>query len=158
MQVVLQDRLDRAVGQRTDLGGAFAGGLDGLMPMRADKPDNAEAGAETLFRVGLGMQDLLHQRSGVRANSCGTAADLAWRDAGMATMAGGHVLGHGGVPAVARAPDMGRNTFAVVINLDGAGGEARPERLLEKLMRDRVVMLLDLDMVVEADAALEYPS
>ena len=67
MQVVLQDRLDRAVGQRTDLGGAFAGGLDGLMPMRADKPDNAEAGAETLFRVGLGMQDLLHQRSGVRA-------------------------------------------------------------------------------------------
>ena len=68
MQVVLQDRFHRTVGQRTDLGGTFAGRLDGLLPMRADKPDNAEAGAEALFRVGLGMQDLLHQRSGVRAN------------------------------------------------------------------------------------------
>jgi len=130
MQVVLQDGFDRAVGQRTDLGGAFAGGLDGLMPMRAREPNDAKAGAETLFRVGLGVQDLLHQRGGVRANSSGAAADLVWRDAGMATMAGGHVLGHGSVPAVARAPDMGGNTFAIVINLDGAGSEARPEGLL----------------------------
>lgn len=41
---------------------------------------------------------------------------------------------------------MGSNPLAFVENLDGPGDGPDPEGLLQKRMRDRVVMLFDLDM------------
>ena len=49
---------------------------------------------------------------------------------------------------------MRRNPLAVMEDLDRLGREPRPEPLLQQLVRDRVVVPVDLDMVVEADLAL----
>lgn len=48
---------------------------------------------------------------------------------------------------------MGRNALAAVEDFDGARGDARPNRLAQQLVRHRVVVLLDLDVVIEPDPA-----
>ena len=48
---------------------------------------------------------------------------------------------------------MGRNALATVEDFDRARGDARPNRLAQQLVRHRVVVLLDLDVVVEPDPA-----
>ena len=49
---------------------------------------------------------------------------------------------------------MGGDALALVEDLDGAIGEPRPERLLGERVRHRVIVLVDLDMIIEAGAAL----
>src|SRR5690606_29190070 len=51
--------------------------------------------------------------------------------------------------------DVGGHTLAVMEDLDGPISDPGPQRPLQKLVGHRVVMPLDLDMVIEADTALE---
>jgi hypothetical protein len=44
------------------------------------------------------------------------------------------------------------NALAAVENFDRARGDARPNLLAQQLVRRRVVMLLDLDVVVEVQS------
>lgn len=50
-------------------------------------------------------------------------------------------------------PGFGNNPLALVQDLDGARGEPHLDLGAGKSVRDAVVMGLDLDVVVEADAA-----
>ena len=49
---------------------------------------------------------------------------------------------------------MGGNAPTAMKDLDRACGDARPNRLAQQLVRHRVVVLLDLDVIVEPDPAL----
>lgn len=49
---------------------------------------------------------------------------------------------------------MGCDTLALVEDFDRSRRQPRPDFLAQQLVRHRVVMLLDLDVVIEADAAL----
>ena len=48
---------------------------------------------------------------------------------------------------------MRGDAFAAMKDLDRAGGDARPDFLAQQLVRHRVVVLVDLDVVVEPDPA-----
>ena len=49
---------------------------------------------------------------------------------------------------------MGGNPLALVEDLDGAVGEPGPELVLGQRVRHRVIVLVDLDMIIEAGSAL----
>ncbi len=61
VEVVAQDRDDRAVGAGADIDAALAGSLDALSALAAHQAQDAETGAEALFGVRLGSEDQLHQ-------------------------------------------------------------------------------------------------
>ena len=48
---------------------------------------------------------------------------------------------------------MGSNALAAVQDFDRARGDARPNRLAQQMVRHRVIVLLDLDVVVEPNRA-----
>ena len=155
MQVVPEYRPDRAVGQAADFERTQAGRLEGVAPMRPGEPDDAEAGTEALFGMRLRSQHQIHQGRGVGPDLLGLPADLCGRHAGVSPMAGRHVPGHGRVPAVSRGPNMGGDALAVVEDLDGPRRDPDPQRLLQQLVRNRVVVPLDLDVIVEPGVPFE---
>jgi hypothetical protein len=65
----------------------------------------------------------------------------------------GHVLGDSGRPMRAQAAAMAGDPFAAMKDLDCPGGDARLDLLADQLVRHAVVMLGDLDVIIEADAA-----
>ena len=64
VEVVAQDRDDRAVAASANIEAALTGGLDALAAPGAHQPQDAEAGAEALLGMRLGVQDRLDQGSG----------------------------------------------------------------------------------------------
>src|SRR5581483_6919786 len=50
IEVIFEDRVDRAVGARADLERPAAGGFKSFMPIALGEPDDADAGAEALLR------------------------------------------------------------------------------------------------------------
>src|ERR1700758_2897543 len=68
VEVVAQDRSDRAVAAGANIDAALAGRLDPFGPPGAYQPQDAEAGAEALLGVWLGMQDQLDQGGRGRAD------------------------------------------------------------------------------------------
>ena len=74
---------------------------------------------------------------------------------GIAAMAGRSVIVQRGGAHVARsgAPVTG-HALATAEDLDGAGGQPRPELLADQLVRDRVVVALEPDVVVQPDRRL----
>ena len=49
---------------------------------------------------------------------------------------------------------MGGDAIAAMEDLDGARRDPRPQLLAQQRVRHRVVVLLDLDVIIEADPAL----
>src|SRR3954468_16150494 len=49
---------------------------------------------------------------------------------------------------------MDGDAIALMEKLDGPRGDPRPQRLTQQRMRHRVVVLLDLDVIIEASLAL----
>ncbi len=62
IEVVLQDRVDRAVGAGTDLERSATSGFEPLATIRLGEPQDADAGAEALLGVRALAQDDLDQR------------------------------------------------------------------------------------------------
>ena len=54
IELVVEDRAHRAVGQRADLDGARGGGFEAIGAERAHQAHDAEAGAEALFGMRAG--------------------------------------------------------------------------------------------------------
>ena len=64
-----------------------------------------------------------------------------------------HVLGHRGVAPLLVGAQVGGDAPAAMEQLDGLGGDPRLDLLADQLMRDRVVVPGDLDVVVDAGSA-----
>src|SRR5579883_189454 len=152
IEVVGEDRLDRAIAARADVDCARSRGVEPLASIGGGEPQDAEAGAEALLRVRALVEDEVAQRAGRRADRGGVLADARDGPAGVAAMARCHVLRHGGVLVIAAHALMGGDPLALVEDLDGAGGEPHLDLGAHEAMRDAVVMLLDLDVIVEAHA------
>lgn len=123
------------------------------MSVGSGETDDAETGAESLLGVRALVEDQVAQRRGGRPDRGSILADALDGPAGVAPMAGGHVLRHGGVLVVAAHALMRGDPLAPVENLDGAGREADLDLGANEAMRDAVVMRLDLDVIVDADPA-----
>ena len=123
IQVVVEDGFDRAVGLRADVDGAGGGGLEPLAAERLGETNDAETGAEALFRMRLVLEDQLAQGGGCRPDHGGVLADAVDGPAGVTAVAGRHVLGQRSVLVVAAHAQMRGDPFALDEDLDGTRGE-----------------------------------
>src|SRR6478736_2716210 len=90
----VEDGFDGAVGPGADFDGPLGGGFDARRAIRAGETHDAETGAIALLGMGPGLEDLLAQGCGRRADLAGVFANALDRPASVASMAGGHVLGN----------------------------------------------------------------
>src|SRR2546426_7429610 len=68
-----------------------------------------------------------------------------------------HMGGVGRVRAADGAPSMGRDALAAVEDLDGGRGQAGVDVFMNERVGDGVVMAVELEVVVEADASADLP-
>ena len=122
--------------------------------MVPDVSQDTDRGAEALLWMRSFAQDDLDERRCLRPNLVRPPLDAFRRPIGIAPMARWHVFAHGGVLAVRRRAHMDCDTIAVMEQLDGPRRDPRPQRLAQQRMRHRIIVLLDLDMIIEAGLAL----
>ena len=103
IELVVEDGANRAVGERADLDGVRCSGFQPCDAERPRQPQDAEAGSEALLGMGSLLQDEIAERRGCRADEGGVPADAADGPVGVAAMTGWHVVGCGGVLAIAAA-------------------------------------------------------
>src|SRR5271154_3119573 len=121
----IEDGFARAIGPGADLDGALGSGLDPRRAERADEPHDAETGAIALLGMGPSLEDLFAQGRGRRADLAGVLPDALDRPAGVAPVAGRHVLGDRRVLPVPARPYVDGDALALVEDLDAAGGHPR---------------------------------
>src|SRR5205085_3660404 len=153
IELVVEDRAHRAVGQRADLDRPRGGGFEAIGAERPHQAHNAEAGTEALFGMQPALQDQLAQRSGGRADRSGLAANALDRPVSVPPMARRHVLGHRGVPMVAAGPQMSSDPLALQKNFNRARRQPNLDFAAGKAVGHAVEMALELDMVVDANPA-----
>jgi hypothetical protein len=98
VELVIEDRAHRAVGQGADLDGSGRRGFEASSAERPNQADDAETGAEALFRMRPALQDQIAKGSGGWTGRSGGAANAFNGPIGVAPVARRHVLGKGGVP------------------------------------------------------------
>lgn len=91
-EVVGEDRVDRAIGARADVARPRGRRVQALAPVGRGDPEDAETGAEPLLEVRALVENEVAQRAGRRVDRGGVLADAHDGPAGVAAMAGGHVL------------------------------------------------------------------
>jgi len=123
IELVVEDGTDRAVGQRADLDGARSGGLQPCDTERPRQTQDAEAGSEALLGMRPPLQDEFAERRGCRTDEGGVPADTTDGPVGVTAMAGRHVVGGGGVLAVAARSHVHGDALALDEDLHGAAGE-----------------------------------
>src|SRR5215831_9003815 len=113
VELVIEDRAHRAVGQGADLDGSGRCGFEASGAERPNQADDAETGAEALFGMRSALQDQIAKGSGGRTDRSGGAANAFDGPIGVAPVARRHVLGKGGMPVVAAATPMCRDALAL---------------------------------------------
>src|ERR1700756_708971 len=126
IELVVEDRTHRTVGQSADLDCPRGGGFETIGAERPHQPHDAEAGAEALLGVGPALQDQLAERGGSWADRSGLAANALDRPVGVPPRARRHVLGHCGVPMVTAGAQMSGNPLALQKDLDGSRSQPHP--------------------------------
>ena len=114
--------------------------------------DDAEARAEALLGMRLGLHDRLEQRDRRRADLGGLAHHPRRRPFRVAAMRARHVLGDRRVPVADGRERMARDPLALVEDLDRRAGDARLDDLADQLRGHRVEVVGDLDVIVGRDA------
>src|ERR1700752_3048360 len=117
------------------------------------QPYDAKAGAEALFGMRTLLEDDLAECCRCRSNPGCILTDARHGPAGVAAMAGRPMLGNGGLLVIATHAVMGGNAFALKKNLYRAHGEAHLPFGPGKTMGDTVIVVADLDVIIDADAA-----
>ena len=153
IELGVEDGTDRAVGERADLDGAGGGGFQTGDAERPRQPQDAEAGSEAPLGVGPLLQDEVAERGGCRTDAGGVPVDEADGPVGVTAMAGRHVVGGGGVLAVAARSHVHGDPLALDEDLHGAAGEAHPDLAAREAVGNAVELARDFDVVVDADAA-----
>src|SRR5690606_3319686 len=117
------------------------------------EPQDAEAGPEALLRMAAALEDLCDQRAGGRAGLVGPGDQTPRRPLGILAMRSRHVRGDGGMTVLVGAA-MACDTLAAVEDLHGMSGEPRLDLRFDELIRDGVVVAVELDVIVDVHARL----
>jgi hypothetical protein len=157
IELVVEDRAHRTVGQRADLDCPRGGGFETIGAEWPHQPHDAQAGPEALLRVGPALQDQLAERGGSGADRSGLAANAldgpvgprvgpgARPRTGSPPMARRHVLGDGGVPMVTAGAQMSGNPLALQKDLDGSRRQSHLDLAAGKAVGHAVEMTFELD-------------
>ena len=87
IEVVLQNRVNRAIGARPDLERPAASGFEPLVAIALGEPQDADAGTEALLGMRAFLQDDLDERRGVLTDLSSSPPQALWRPIGIALMA-----------------------------------------------------------------------
>lgn len=150
---VLEDGSDRFVGTGIEQKGTGAGGVDALLAMAFDQPENADGRAEALLRMRPRTQDDVDQGLGVGPHLGGFGADALVGPAAVAAMRAWHMLADRRRTMRQGAAQMRGDTLAAQENLDGLEGDPCFDLLMQEVVGNAVVMLGDLDVIIEVDPA-----
>ena len=155
VEAVLEDGVDGGVGARADLQRPFAGGFQAVDAIGLGQSENPDRSAEALFGMAAFAQDEVDKGCRIRPDPAGLRPEPLGRPVGIAPVGAGHVRGHGGVFAIGRRPPVSGDALAAMEDLDGGCRQARPNLVAQQAVGNRVIVLLDLDVIVEADPALK---
>src|SRR5271156_1951242 len=153
VELVVEDGFDGAVGPGADLDGPLGGGLDARRAKGTSKTDDAETGAVSLLGMRPGLENVLAERRGRRADLAGVLPDALDRPAGIAPVAGRHVLRNGRVLPVPARPYVDGDALALVENLDAASAHPRLDLGAGEAVGDGIIVGVDVDVIVDADPA-----
>jgi hypothetical protein len=152
IEVFVEDGSDGSVAEAVDVDGEGRSCLEPFTAERALKAQDADAGPEALFWMRLSLQDEVAQRRCRWPDAGGFLPDAIERPVSIALMTGWHVLPDGRVPVVAAPSHMDGNPLAFDENLHGAVSEPHLDFAAGIAVGNAVEVVLDLDMVVDADA------
>src|SRR5262249_32947669 len=152
IELVVEDGTDRSVAERADIDGARGSGFEAFDTERAHQTQDASAGAKALFGMGPALQEEFAQRGGWRPDAGRFLANAIDGPVGIAAMTGRHVFGDGRVLVVAARPQVSSDPLTLDENLDGACGEAHLDFGAGEAVGNAVVVIVDVDMIVDADA------
>src|SRR3954468_3105058 len=150
---VLEDGGDRFVRTGVEQQGTGAGGVDALLAVALDQPENADGGAEALFRMRSRPQDDVDQGVDVGADLGCFGTNTLMGPVAITTMRARHMLNNRRRAMRQGAAQMRRHPLAAQENLDSLLGDAGLDLLTHEVVRDAVVMLGDLDVIIEVDPA-----
>jgi hypothetical protein len=153
IELVVEDGANRSVSERADLDGAGGGGFQPRDTKWARQMEDAEAGAKALLGVGPLLENEIAERRGCRPDEGGVSTDAAYGPVSITAMTGWHVVGDGGVLAVAASALMRGNALTSGKNLHGPTGEADLDLGAGEAVGHAVEVLLDLDVIIDADPA-----
>src|SRR5262249_45538244 len=108
-----------------------------------------QACAQGLLRMHSTLALLTKQRCGGRPDGLGALQKPLVAELDEGTVAFGPMSGLGDEPAGLRSPEVARNGLTAVIDLDGVGSDPKIHALADQTVRNRVVMALVLDVIVE---------
>ena len=121
--------------------------------MGTGEPNNAETSAKALFGMRPSFEDQFAQRRRRRPNPRRVFADAIDRPASVTAMARRHVLGSRRVLVIAAGAPVRGDPLALEKHLDGAHRHTRFDIGADEAKGDAVIMVIDLDVIVDADAA-----
>src|SRR5215468_5209329 len=153
IELVVEDGTDRSVAERADVDGARGGSFEAFDAERAHQTQDAPAGAKALFGMGPAFQEEFAQRGGCRPDAGRFLADTIDGPVGITAMTGRHVFGDGRVLVVAARSHVSSDPLTLDENLDGACGKAHLDFGAGEAVRNAVVVIVDVNMIVDADAA-----
>src|SRR5436853_247453 len=152
VQMALQNRFDALVGTSMERDGAARGRLHSLGGVLLGEPQNAEAGAVTLFRVALGGHDVIQQSGGRRTDRLSPVHQPGGRPLQMPLMRLGPVVVDGGRLMGHLAPRMTSHAQAAMKNLHRGGGGPQFHLLLGELIGNAVPVVVKGYVIVDVDA------
>ena len=144
-----QDRLDAAVVGCADGLRAGAGGLQPVVAELAGQPHQAQAGSVALLGVCTVLHLPAHHPGGGRADALTPADELGRRPLQVRPVRGRHVLGHRGEATYLGVAGVGGDALAAQQHLQRVGCDAQLHRDADMLVRHRVVVALEGDVVVD---------
>ena len=148
---MLQDGFQAAVGQRVDVDGPLASGLQAVLAVGLRQTQNAQATAIALLRMAALMQDMLDDGLGVWADTPGPVHQPRRIPALNRLMGRGHVGIHRRVPAAKGTAHMAGDAASAMKQLDRRCGETDIDLLAGEAERYRVVMAGDFNVIVDTD-------
>jgi hypothetical protein len=152
VELVVEDRAHRAVGECADLNCPCGRSFEPIGAERLHQADNAETGAEALFRVWPALQDQLAQGGRCRTDHGRLAANALDGPVGIAPVARRHVVGDSGMAVIAAGAQMRGDPLALDKDLDGARRQPDLDLAAGEAIGDAVEVGLDLDVIIDADA------
>ena len=151
IQALAEHRVDVAVGAGSGHESPSTGGLEPFVAIALCQPQDAETRAVALLGVATFVEDGGHELARARPDARAPRDQPRRSPLQMLLVGLGHVLGFGRVPSAGVAAGVRGQAPPVVEDLHRGGGKADLDLLVHQRVRNRVVVAVDLDVVVDVD-------
>ena len=154
VEAVGQNRLDAAIAVGAQCDRSTRCGLQAVLAVAVGQAQDAQARAERLLGVASGTQHRFDEGRGVRSDGCGPADEAFGGPLTHLSVLLRHMLIGSGMTASQRGAHVAGDALAAVQALHSGGGHTHVELTSDQGVRDRVVVPVHFDVVVDVDPRL----